>query len=145
MTALTRRRNQDSHRESWRIFYGDIEVGWNGERSGVPKDIEQWGWHCGFFPLSHRGVRAHGAAPTFEKAQNAFEAAWTDILPRCSDADFDENRFERAHLVWKYKMWDTGCKLPTQATAGRGQCFCGVEITTASISNHIRAHHMDVA
>jgi hypothetical protein len=91
MAALTRRRNQDRNRESWRILYGDIEVGWIGQRSGVPKDAEQWGWHCGFFPLSQRGVRAHGVAPSFEKARNAFEAAWADILPRCSNTDFDEH------------------------------------------------------
>jgi hypothetical protein len=143
MAALTCRRNQDRNRESWRILYGDIEVGWIGQRSGVPKDAEQWGWHCGFFPLSQRGVRAHGVAPSFEKARNAFEAAWADILPRCRNTDFDEHRFERAHLAWKYKMWDTGCRMPTQAAADRSRCFCGVEITTASISDHIRARHMD--
>jgi hypothetical protein len=145
MTALTRRCNRDPHRESWRILYGDIEVGWIGLRSGVPKDVERWGWHCGFFPLSHRGVRAHGVAPTFEKARADFEAAWTDFLPRCSDADFDEHRFERAHLAWKYRMWDTGCRMPTLTAANRSRCFCGVEITTASISDHIRARHMEPA
>jgi hypothetical protein len=87
----------------------------------------------------------HGVAPTFEKARADFEAAWADILPRCSDADFDEHRFERAHLAWKYRMWDTGCRMPTLTAANRSRCFCGVEITTASISDHIRARHMEPA
>jgi hypothetical protein len=42
MAALTRRRNHDRNRESWRILYGDIEIGWIGQRSGVPKDVERW-------------------------------------------------------------------------------------------------------
>lgn len=71
MPTLTRRRDKDP--ESWRIFYGDIEIGWVGERAGVPVDVEQWGWHCGFFPLSHRGVRAddHGATSSHASANKA--------------------------------------------------------------------------
>jgi hypothetical protein len=54
MSALTRRREKDRHQESWQIYYGDICVGWIGERAGVPKDVEQWGWNCGFYAVSHR-------------------------------------------------------------------------------------------
>lgn len=57
MPALTRRRNQDRHRESWRIFYGDIEVGWIGLRSGVPKDVEHGAGTAGSF-RSHIAVSA---------------------------------------------------------------------------------------
>ena len=47
MPALTRRREKDRQQERWQVFYGDVQVGWIGERAGVPKDVEQWGWHCG--------------------------------------------------------------------------------------------------
>ena len=65
MPALTRRREKDRHQESWQIFYGDIGVGWIGKRAGVPKDVKQWGWNCGFYPVSHRGFRTDGVAETF--------------------------------------------------------------------------------
>jgi hypothetical protein len=79
-----------------------VQVGWIGERAGVPKDVVQWGWFCGF--LSHRGVRADGVAPTFEKARADFGAAWADILPRRTKADFAEHRYQRAFVKWKYRM-----------------------------------------
>ena len=46
MPALTRRREKDRHQESWRIYFGDVQVGWIGERAGVPKGVDQWGWSC---------------------------------------------------------------------------------------------------
>jgi hypothetical protein len=36
MPALTRRRDPDASRESWRIFYGDVHVGTIGIRAGIP-------------------------------------------------------------------------------------------------------------
>jgi hypothetical protein len=39
--ALTRRRSKDAHAESWQIFYGDVQVGTIGKRSGVPVDVDQ--------------------------------------------------------------------------------------------------------
>jgi hypothetical protein len=144
MAALTRRREKDRHQEGWRIFYGDIEVGWIGQRAGVPKDAEQWGWFCGFFPISHCGG-AEGVAPSFEKARADFEAAWADILPRCTDADFDEHRFQRAKIAWKYRMWDEGCRMPTQTVSGMSKCFCGAIINNKTSGDHIRARHMEAA
>src|SRR5262245_8645927 len=114
MPHLTRRREPDRHQDSWHIMFADVEVGWIGERAGVPKDVEQWGWHVGFYPVSHRGIRAAGIAGSFAEARAAFEAAWALILPQCSDDDFAQNRFERAFLRWKYRMWSEGHKLPTQ-------------------------------
>jgi hypothetical protein len=99
---------------------------------------------AGSFPLSHRGVRADGIAATFEQARADFEAAWAHILPRCTDADFAEHRYQRAATAWKYSMWDAGCKMPTQTVDDRSRCFCGVEITAKSTSDHIRACHRDV-
>jgi hypothetical protein len=52
MPVLTRRRSKDAHAESWQIFYGDVQVGTIGIRAGVPVDVDQWGWSCGFYPRS---------------------------------------------------------------------------------------------
>jgi hypothetical protein len=49
MPTLTRRREKGRHQVSWHIYFGDVQVGWIGERAGVPKDVERWGWFCGFF------------------------------------------------------------------------------------------------
>src|SRR5262245_60889150 len=114
MTALTHRRQEDRLQECWDILYGDVCVGTIGERSGVPKDVEQWGWFCGFHPVSHRGIRADGVAASFDEARAAFEVAWRDILPQCSDDDFAEHRYQRAFIKWRYQMWSEGHKLPTE-------------------------------
>jgi len=55
----------------------------------VPKDVEQWGWCCGFFPLSHRSVPADGTAATFEKARADFAAAWARAISPPHHADFN--------------------------------------------------------
>ena len=54
MPNLTRRRSPDAERETWLIHYGDIQVGTISERA----DADQWSWAVGFYPASHRGVRA---------------------------------------------------------------------------------------
>src|SRR5690348_8767216 len=56
MPQLTRRRDPDARHECWRIYYGDIDVGTISLRAGVPTTVDQWGWCCGFFPLSHRAA-----------------------------------------------------------------------------------------
>ena len=81
MPSLTRRRSKDAHAESWQIFYGDVQVGTIGIRAGVPVDVDQWGWSCGFYPRSHRLEHHDGTAETFEQARADFEAAWRDYLP----------------------------------------------------------------
>ena len=63
MPALTRRRSKGRHAESWQIFYGDVQIGTIGIRAGVPVDVDQWGWSCGFYPRSH--PLEHGTAGTF--------------------------------------------------------------------------------
>src|SRR5450755_2063498 len=110
MPALTRRRDPDIHHECWHVYYGDVHVGTIGERAGVPVDVHQWGWSCGFYPLSHRGRRAEGTAMTFAEARGDFEAAWREYLPNCTVADFTAYRRQRAFTEWKYAMSDAGCK-----------------------------------
>ena len=75
MPALTRRRDPDAHQERWRVFYGDIEVGTLGMRSGVPADKDQWDWTCGFYPASERAQIKRGIAADFFTARAAFQVA----------------------------------------------------------------------
>jgi hypothetical protein len=86
MPALTRRRDPDALQETWRVYYDDVQVGTISRRAGVPVDVDQWGWSCGFFPAIDRGLRAGGTTATFEKVRADFAAAWARYLPRCTDA-----------------------------------------------------------
>jgi hypothetical protein len=142
MPALNRRPNRDSHREGWFIYYGDVQIGHIGKRAGVPVSVNQWGWHCGFQPAAQRGVAAAGTAPNFDQARNAFERAWQKILPRCTEDDFTSFRRQRAATAWKYKMWESNSKMPTQSAEGRSTCYCGVPITIANMDSHIYAAHL---
>jgi hypothetical protein len=96
MPALTRRRETDRHQECWQVFYGDVQVGTIGERAGVPVEVDQWAWHCGFSPATDRGLREGGTAASCERARVDFAEAWSAYLPRCTDADFDGYRRQRA-------------------------------------------------
>jgi hypothetical protein len=114
-------------------------------RAGVPVDVDQWGWDCGFYPRSHHGPQVQGTAETFEQARADFEAAWKEYLPKCSQADFDEYRRSVAWNSWKYAMWDKGCRMPMQSTDGRSRCFCGEPIDIAGSAQHVYAAHMGMA
>jgi len=142
MPTLTRRRVKDQQTEHWLIFDGDIEIGSIGTRSGVPTYVDQWQWTISFYPPSHRGVRAGGMARNYPEARGAFERAWREIEPEITEADRVEHRRERAYTAWKYNMWVTGCRMPTQSASGRSQCYCGAEIDSASVGPHIAAEHM---
>lgn len=142
MTELTRRRDLNSTREAWRIYYGDVRVGSIGLRAGAPATAtEQWEWSCGFNPPAHLGTLA-GTAASFNHARAAFEKAWKTYLPKCKDADFDVWRRQQAIVRWKYAMWDAGCKLPTQMPDGRSRCFCGAEIEIRTVTDHIYTAHL---
>jgi hypothetical protein len=141
--ALTRRRDPDASQEAWLIHFGDIHIGTISMRAGVPDSVDQWGWAFGFYPASHRGLRADGMAKSFDEARTAFEAAWHRLLPEVTEADFDEHRRYHAFDVWKRTMWDTGCKLPTQVADGRSRCFCGKEIDIADVERHVYEAHME--
>jgi hypothetical protein len=142
MPALSRRRSREAHQECWHIFCGDVRVGTITERAGVPHDVDQWGWRCGFYPVTHRGEHADGTAETFEQARADFEAAWAEYLPRCRPSDFEEYRRQRARTAWNYAMHDTGMRMPTSVPSGRSQCFCGATIDIAGIDRHVNEAHM---
>jgi hypothetical protein len=40
MPQLTRRRDPDAIHETWRVYYGDIQVGTIGLRAGVPTTFD---------------------------------------------------------------------------------------------------------
>jgi hypothetical protein len=44
--------------------------------------------------------------------------------------------------AWKEKMWETGCRLPTQERTGRSRCFCGTAIDLETTDRHILAAHI---
>jgi hypothetical protein len=144
MPALTRRRSADQP-DCWHIVYGDVQVGSITRRAGVPVDVDEPGWDCGFCPASHDGRRFDGTSATFEIARAEFEAAWHEYLPTCNEADFAEYRQQRAWTAWKYQMRDIGHRLPTQMTSGWSKCFCGAETTNRDLSAHIETAHMDMA
>jgi hypothetical protein len=145
MPALTRRRNPDAPQATWLIYYGDVRVGSIAIRSGNPAATDPWGWSCGFYPGSEPGECTSGAAATFDQARGDFEEAWRVFLANRTEADFDEYRKHRALIVWKYAMWDSGCKLPTQLASGRSTCFCGAVIEIKGTSRHVRVAHMEAA
>jgi hypothetical protein len=142
MTELTRRRDRDLGDNQWHIFHGDVRVGRIGKRAGVPINVDQWGWSCGFSPASDRGIVEAGPAADFEQARLAFEQAWRTIRPRCTEADFAGYRRQRASNNWKQKMWATGCKLPTLSADGRSTCYCGASIDSAGVARHVNDAHL---
>jgi hypothetical protein len=76
MPSLTRRRDPDARQERRRVFYGDVQVGTIGMRSGVPVGVDQWDWTWGFYPGSDR----QGAAMMGDKAWLLFSAVWIVTL-----------------------------------------------------------------
>ena len=88
MPALTRCRSKDTPEESWRIFYGDVPVGWIGIRAGVPTGVDQWGWRCGFYPGIEPRQHQDGSVATLEAARVAFEEAWNSLLRQIPESAF---------------------------------------------------------
>jgi hypothetical protein len=145
MPALTRRRYHEAQDECWHVYYGDVRVGTITKRIGIPPDEDPWGWSCGFYPGSHPGECTNGAAVTFDQARADFEEAWAVFLSNRTEADFEEWRYAQAFSAWKYRMWDTRHRLPTQLTDGRSTCFCGAGLTIGSVPAHIRSAHLETA
>jgi hypothetical protein len=141
MPALSRRRSPERP-DCWHVYYGDVQVGVIATRPGVPVDVDQWGWQCGFYPPSHRGRHTEDTAASFDQARAAFEAAWRAYLPKCTEADFEQYRRQRAWTAWKYAMHDAGFKLPTQSADSRSRCFSGAAIDTVGMAQHVNTAHM---
>jgi hypothetical protein len=124
MPQLTRRRSDNPHRITWHVYYGDIRVGLIGERAGVPVDVDQWQWSCGFYPGLHPGQHRYGIGATFEEARAGFEADWDHLLPEISDGAFEEWRHQRDFTERKYAEWDRG-EFPSRIASSMMTCPCG--------------------
>jgi hypothetical protein len=135
LTSLTRRPDNDPHRQGWFVYYGDVRVGHIGIRAGVPVDVDQW-----VYPGCDPGESFNGTGETFEQARAEFEEAWGRLLPKKTEAHFEMWRRQRDHTAWKYRMFDQKCQMPTQRTDGRSRCFC----TTGSIERHIQEKHRGI-
>ena len=92
-----------------------------------------------------RGRETHGTAATFDQARVEFEEAWRVFLSNRTESDFQEWRAEQAFTAWKYRMWDTGYRLPTQSTDGRSTCFCDASLTVGDVPDHVRCAHLETA
>src|SRR5438477_1420133 len=108
MPALTRRRSDNPHQETWLVYYGDVQVGTIGRRAGVPVDVDQWGWSCGFYPGTRPGEHLGGTAATLDQARDAFARAWPVFLANRTEADFQAWRDQRDFTTRKYAAWERG-------------------------------------
>lgn len=142
-TALTRRRGDNPRLETWHIYFGDVHVETIRTRAGVPTEKDQWGWSLGFYPGTEPGAQRHGSAATFETARAAFDAAWQQLAPTMTEESFERWRRSRDFHAWKYRMWDCGCRMPTQNPDGWSTCFCGERIPIAC-ETHIHTVHRDI-
>jgi hypothetical protein len=131
MPALIRRRNPE-RLDCWHVYCGNVHAG--------AIDVDQWEW-CGFYPGMEPGLHQGGTAVDFGHARADFESAWRRILPTLTGADFQKWRWQRGLTAWKYTMWGTGMKLPTQLPSGRSRCYCGASIDIAGVGEHVRAAH----
>jgi hypothetical protein len=138
---LTRRRSTEDREECWHIYYGDVRVGTIGIRRGVPVNVHQWGWRCGFYLLSQVGHSFEGTAAAFETARAEFEAAWQEYLPLCTEGDFEAYRRQEAWTAWKYAMREAHLSLPTQSSNGQARCFCGAVIDISGTDKHLYEAH----
>ena len=52
------------------IMTPQCQVGAIAQRGGVPFDVDQWGWTCGFYPGSEPSEYLNGTAATFADARD---------------------------------------------------------------------------
>jgi hypothetical protein len=127
MPALARSRSTDAHRDIWNVYYGDARVGAIGGRAGVPVDVDQWGWQCGFYPGLNPGQHQDGSAENFELARAALEEAWWRLLPKIPEGAFAEYRRDRAWRAEIAGARERGEKLPSELPSSLMRCVCGVK------------------
>jgi hypothetical protein len=86
----------------------------------------------------------NGTAATFEDARDAFQRAWDRLAAKKTEAHFELWRRSLDFHAWKNRMHDEKMPMPTQRTDGRARCFCGEEITNASVEMHIHELHRGI-
>ncbi len=133
MTELTRRL-MNERSECWGIFYGDVRVGTISKHHGVGRD-KVWQWHCGFNPGCRPGEDTSGSNPTFDGAREEFHRAWNVLLPKKTEADFQECRDWHAWTDYKYALWDAGKKLPPNEWEPGKPCSIWIKCECGEIFN----------
>ncbi|KGT79696.1 hypothetical protein JEY40_33690 [Bradyrhizobium japonicum] len=123
--ALTRRRSDNPHEETWHIYSGDVRIGTIGVRAGVPVHADQWAWSIGFYPGMEPGTWRSGIAATFEVARQAFEAAWSELRLTIPDAAFAEWRQDRDWRAEVAAKRARGEKLDSEIRSTLMRCVCG--------------------
>jgi hypothetical protein len=136
MTALTRRRYPE-RLDCWHVFYGEVHVGTIATRAGVPLDVNQWEWQCGFYPGSHPGEHMSGTAANFEEARGQFEGAWAVYLPKRTEADFQEWRDNRDWRAHKRAMWARSELMPSQKPDSMMRCPCGERFDSHHLEDNL--------
>lgn len=144
MRTLTRRPDKDPQREGWFVYFGDVRVGYIGKRSGAPLHEPQWSWSCGFYPGCDPGQQTHGTGVDFDDARAEFEKAWARLSATRTEAHYQIWRQSRDLHAWKDRMHDERLPMPTQRPNNRAQCFCGAEITNATMDGHVRTAHRGI-
>jgi hypothetical protein len=144
MPALTRRKYPERP-DCWHIYFGDVHAGTIAMRVGNPHDTDQWEWICGFYPGSRPGEIQSGTSATFEDARAEFASAWDIFLSKPHRGRFSGVALPAGFDRVEIRMWDRGCKLPTQLPAGRSKCFCGADLTISGVTDPVRAAHMVLA
>src|ERR1700674_5554951 len=104
MPTLTRRRNNDPHRDGWDVYFGDVHIGSIARWAGVPVEAPRWGWSCGFYPGTAPGEHRSCVAETFEKVRADFQTAWQELAATRTEADYEAWRRQRDWTAWKYRM-----------------------------------------
>jgi hypothetical protein len=137
-------RSDPDRPDCWQVFCGDVHAGTISKSVGRPNAQEEWTWSAGVYPGSRPREIKSGTASTFKDAKAAFEPAWLAFASSRAGADFEEWRDQRDCTAWKYWRRDQGMPTPTQSETGRARCFCGAEITTASVVEHVRAAHREI-
>ncbi len=97
-------------------------------------------WHLGFYPGTEPGTHQSGSAETYPAARAEFERAWLQLEPTLTEENYEIWRRSRDWHAWKYRIWHTGCRMPTQSTSGWSKCFCGEQIPIACEAHIYFAH-----
>ncbi|AJA62524.1 MULTISPECIES: hypothetical protein [Bradyrhizobium] len=124
-TALTRRRADNPHEETWHIYFTDVRIGAIGVRTGVHVHADQWGWSVGFYPGMEPSTWRSGIAATFEAAREAFETAWSDLQPNITHNAFAEWRQDRDWRAAMAAKRARSEKLDSEIRSTRMRCICG--------------------
>jgi hypothetical protein len=113
---------------------------------GVPVNVDQWGWQCGFYPGSVPGEYLDGTAATFDQARADFEKAWRAFSAKRTPTAYQAWRDQRDWTERKYAMWERGEQLPSQMPNALMRCPCGESFDSKKLEHSmVHVPHITVA